>query len=289
MQEYVKKDTQGNIYFTEADTKSNICYQGEDLKASDLAIKAGTTIMPQDIAIMASFGVINPLVACIPRVALICTGSELVEPSVKPNRAQIRNSNAYQLMGQLSSLCNDIDYLGVLPDSLDVLTISITKAMDAYDVILVTGGASVGDYDLMPAALKAIGAQVHFSALNIQPGKPVLYATIRNTHILGLSGNPVSSFLQTVLVVKPLLLRLLGSTSPPLKTVRVPLSKPIKRKKGNRQLYVPVSFHASGIAAPLPFHGSAHIAALSGFDGFAILDPEVDEIASGQLATILLP
>lgn len=288
MQENTQEDSMGNILFTQKDTKNNICYKGEDMKAGEVAIKAGAMVQPQHLAVMASFGVTQLLVANKPRVAIVCSGSELVEPSVTPGKASIRNSNAYQLIGQVAALGAEAYYLGIVSDHKESITKSIADALDKYDVLIVTGGASVGDYDFLPHVLASMGATIHFSALNIQPGKPILYATLGNTHILGLSGNPVSSFLQFLLVAKPLLLRLAGCTLPPIKIARSPLSEPVKRKKGNRQLYIPVYYQPQGFVKPVPFNGSAHITALTGIDGFAILNVDVSEVLENQLVDVLL-
>jgi molybdopterin molybdotransferase len=288
MQENTALDPLGNVLFTQKETKNNICYQGEDIKAGEVAIKAGAMIQPQYIAVMAGFGITEPVVYSKPRVAIICSGSELVEPEVKPGKAMIRNSNAYQLMGQLWEINMEADYLGIVADKKEELGNSIRNAVGKYDVLIVTGGVSVGDYDFMPGVLASLNATVHFSSMNIQPGKPVLFATLGNTYILGLSGNPVSSYLQFLLVAKPLLFRLSGCTGSALKLTRTLLAETIKRKKGNRKLYIPVTLLPSGFARPVPFNGSAHITALTGADGFAILDEDVNEILENQLINILL-
>lgn len=288
MQEYTEQDSKGNVIFTQPSSKNNICCQGEDMKVGQVAIKAGVIIQPQHLAVMAGFGIIHPRVACKPRVAIICSGSELVEPSIKPEKAMIRNSNAYHLIGQVAASGAEPEYLGIVADNKELISNTIKNILGKYDLLIVTGGASVGDYDFMPGILISLGAQLHFSALNIQPGKPVLFATLGNTHVLGLSGNPVSSFLQFLLVAKPLLYRLTGCTISPLKTIKMPLAETIKRKKGNRQLYVPVTFQSTGFANPVPFNGSGHITALCGIDGFAIMDTEINEMMEKQPVNVLL-
>lgn len=288
MQEYTSKDSNGNIITTEHEIKSNICYRGEDIKIGDVAIKAGTVIGPQHIAVMAGFGVTQPRVAVKPRVGILCSGTELIEPDEKPDGAMIRNSNAYQLISQISAAGAEAEYLGIVTDDKEIITKHIADTAGNYDVLIVTGGASVGDYDFMPSVLDSLGAAVHFQALNIQPGKPVLFATLNGKHIIGLSGNPVSSFLQYHVVVKPLLYQLTGCITNPLKVVKALLAEPVKRKKSGRQLYVPVFFLSTGLVKPIVFHGSAHITALTGMDGFAILEPYVMEIPDNQLVDVLM-
>lgn len=287
MQEYTESDANGNIIFN-LKTKNNICLRGEDIKAGDVAITAGTLVQPHHIGIMSGFGITKPEVFEKIKVAVICSGSELIEPEQKPQNAMIRNSNAYQLIAQISQCGAEASYLGIVKDSQKELTKSLDAAIGKYDILIVTGGASVGDYDFMPTVLNSLKANVHFSSLNIQPGKPVLCATIEQTHILGLSGNPVSSFLQFLLVAKPLIKQLSGSKSISHNIVRVPITENIKRKKGNRQLYVPVSITADGTACPVYFNGSAHLTALTNCNGFAILEPAINEITIDELAHILI-
>lgn len=288
MQEHVVADSNGKIVFIKEETKNNICYKGEDVKSGDTVLKAGTLIKPQHLAIMAAFGRTAPLVLAKINVGIICSGSELVEPSEKPSGSKIRNSNASQLLSQILQIGAKAQYWGIVPDNIHALMKNIEEALKEHDIVLVTGGASVGDYDLMTEVLKKLGAQILLSELNIQPGKPVIYATLTNKHIIGLSGNPVSSFLQFHLVVKPLLLRLSGSMDFQPKTLKVPLSQSIKRKKNNRQQYVPVAFTSSGFAQPVPFNGSAHISALNKVEGFAIIDEDITEAKENQFITILI-
>jgi len=288
MQEDSLLNQDGRMLFTQKESKVNICLQGEDMRTGDVAIKSGTMIQPQHMAIMAAFGMTHPLVAAKPKVAIICSGSELIEPEEKPVEGLIRNSNAYQLISQMNMLGANADYLGIITDNKEKLSETIFANIEKYNLIVVTGGASVGDYDFMPSVLSDLGAVVHFSALNIQPGKPVLLATLQDTHILGLSGNPVSSYLQFHLVAKPLLFRLMNCSSPSFRIIKTILEEPIKRKKNNRQLYVPVKFTDNGFAKPLLFNGSGHITALENFDGFAILEPGVNEVTKEQVVETLL-
>jgi molybdopterin molybdotransferase len=193
------------------------------------------------------------------------------------------------LIGQVSALGAEAHYLGIVTDNKElIISGSVIQSVGKYDVLIVTGGASVGDYDFVSDILTSLGARLHFSSLNIQSGKPVLFATLGNTHMIGLSGNPVSSFLQFLLVVKPLLLRLAGCTLPSVKIIKAPIGVPVKRKKSDRQLFVPVTFNPSGFAEPVRFNGSAHITALTGIDGFAILDVDVNKVLVNQLINILL-
>ena len=288
MQEDTSVDELGRVIFTASQTKNNICYKGEDSKKDSIAIYTGTRLCPQHLAIMAGCGVTKPWVYKKVEVSLFCSGSELVEPNVKPSEAMIRNSNASQILGQLIKTGTNTDYKGIVSDNFELVLQNIQLSIGKSDIIIITGGASVGDFDFIPEILNKLGANIIISALNIQPGKPVLYATFGNTHILGLSGNPVSSFLQYKLVAEPIILKLTGANSFLPKTMQIQLSSALSRKKGNRQLYVPVCINKQGQAEPLPFNGSAHIGALNLADGFAILEPGNNSVNALEQVQVIL-
>jgi len=237
---------------------------------------------------MAGFGVTTLKVYTKPKVAIICSGSELVEPDEKPDNAMIRNSNAYQLMAQVKKAGADVTYLGIVPDDMNLLKDKILEATDNHDAVIVTGGASIGNYDFMPTIMSSIGATVFFSSINIQPGKPIIFASYKGSYVLGLSGNPVSSFLQFHLIAQPVLHRLTNADSYIPKKVISRLAKPINRKKSDRQLYVPIALTLDGLVQPVEFNGSAHITALNNIDGFAILEPDIKEVAANQSIETLL-
>ena len=288
MQEDTQVETSGKIKFLKESTKTNICYQGEDLKKGEIALSEGTCIKPQHLSIMASYGVVKPYVYKKLKVAVVCTGSELVEPNMTPAGSQIRNSNAAQLLGQLVTANVDTVYMGIVKDNSNDLNNALLPLIGNFNIILVTGGASVGDFDLVPDAFNAIGATRHFSALNIQPGKPILYATQGNTHLIGLSGNPVSSFLQYLLVVAPLVAKLSGNSVVLPRVANATIANSLTRKKGNRQLFIPVKFNSNGLAESLPFNGSAHIGALATAQGFAVMDAETTEIKEMDNVKVIL-
>ncbi|MDD4991697.1 MAG: molybdopterin molybdotransferase MoeA [Paludibacter sp.] len=288
MQEDTIITSDGLVHFKAEKTKDNICYCGEDGKAGKVVVELGTRIRPQHLAIMAGYGVVNPTVTKKPTVSFFCSGSELIEPSEKPQGAMIRNSNASQLIGQLTEAGAEVSYKGIISDDFELVSQSLKANIGKADVIIITGGASVGDFDFIPAVLKNIGAEIKISALNMQPGKPVLFAVLENTLIFGLSGNPVSSFLQFKVLVEPVILKLSGANSYLPSLVQILLATDIVRKKGNRQLYVPVSIDAQGQAEHVDFNGSAHINALNLAQGFVIVKPDINQLKAGELVFMIL-
>jgi len=150
MVEYVQLDEDGRIRFNAKDTATNICSKGEDIHSGDLVLPKGILLKPQDIAVLATAGCATPHVARRPRVGVIATGDELVEPQETPGPSKIRTSNSYQLCAQMEAAGAAVVYYGIVADTEDALDAVLKKAMTENDVILLSGGVSMGDFDLVP-------------------------------------------------------------------------------------------------------------------------------------------
>jgi molybdopterin molybdotransferase len=257
--EQVDADT---IRFTGEKTEDNICYRGEDIRKSDVVLKKGTRIQPQQVAIMASVGVVHPTVYRRPLVGIISTGDELVEPEISPAHSQIRNSNAYQLIAQVTSTGAIPGYEGIAADTSESTREKIEKALDKNDVILLTGGVSMGEYDLVPDIMTSLGIEQKFQRIAIQPGKPTIFGVKGKKLCFGLPGNPVSSFVLFELLVKPLLFGLMGHHYSPINVI-LPMAVGYKRKRSVRQSWFPVRINQNGEVEPIDYHGSAHIYSLN--------------------------
>ncbi|NJO92959.1 MAG: molybdopterin molybdotransferase MoeA [Chloroflexia bacterium] len=193
----------GKVLFIGKNTSDNICKRGEDIISGIHILQMGLLINPQTMAVLASVGKTNVLVAKKLNIGVFCTGSELIEPDKKPSGVQIRNSNASQIVAQITSTGSVANYYGIIADNREKISQKINELLKTNHIVLITGGASVGDFDFIPEIFQQSGFTVHFQKIRIQPGKPVIYATYNKKHIFGLSGNPVSSFLQFELLVKP--------------------------------------------------------------------------------------
>lgn len=266
MIEHTKETENGKIQFIKETSKSNICYTGEDVKTGDKILKKGTLLKPQHLAILASTGCWEPSVYVLPSVGVITTGDELVEPWEKPPVSKIRNSNGYQLIGQLQSMHITAKYYGIVKDSNKDIENTISTALMENSLLLITGGVSMGDFDLVPGILNRLGLKVNFDKVAIQPGKPLAMATGNGKFCFALSGNPVSSFFQFEILVKPFLYKIMGGNFTPPVYSNV-LSKTKTRKKTERQLFFPVKLSEDGLVEAIEFHGSAHITSLAYADG----------------------
>jgi molybdopterin molybdotransferase len=195
--------------------------RGEDVCAGAVVLPAGIRITPQAQGLAASLGAAALQVMRRPRVALFSTGDELVMPGDTPPERMppgaIYNSNRYTLRGMLHALGCAVTDLGIVPDRLDATRNALSKAAQGHDLIVTSGGVSVGEEDHLRPAVQAEG-QLDLWQVAIKPGKPLAFGSIlrdggRPTHFIGLPGNPVSSFVTFVLAVRPMLLRLQGAST----------------------------------------------------------------------------
>lgn len=284
MVEHTRTDSEGLVYFEKATTSNNIAYKAEDVRKDQKILKKGTVIKPQHIAMMAASGCVNPEVYKLPVIGILTTGDELVEPSEKPDFGKIRNSNAYQLIAQAKQIGMPVNYLGIAPDNPEDTKKLIVKALSVSDVLLITGGVSMGDYDYVPAVLDSLKMNIRFRSVAVQPGKPTLFAEKDGKYVFGLPGNPVSSFLQFELMVKPLLYKIMG-TWYGSRIVKLPMATGYNRKRIDRKSFIPVSY-SKGKIEPIEYHGSAHINAFEQAWGIMALEIGEDNVKPGELRDV---
>lgn len=275
------------VRFTGSQPRRNIVPRGDDLRAGDRVLESGTLLRPQHLPVLASVGCTEPLVRRCPRVAVIATGDELVSPTVAPGPGQIRNSNSAQLTALALEAGAWARDLGIVRDNEADLRAAWEHALADHDVVLSTGGVSMGDYDLVPDILKHHGFETHFDRVAIQPGKPVLFATRRDKACFGLSGNPVSSFLQFMLFAEPFLRKLQGATSQ-ARIVPLALGETFTRRNPGRMGWVPVRIDEADRVRAIEFHGSAHINAFTTADGLIAFPLNVDALQEGDVVPVRL-
>lgn len=275
----------GKVRFNGNFRKENIAIKGEDVKKGEIVLRRGSIIRPQDIAVMASVGYTQALVSRKPAVAVISSGSELVEPDKFPGISQIRNSNAFQLMAQVerSGACGR--YYGIAKDNEDETYKIITGAISENDLVLITGGVSMGDFDFVPSVLEKAGVSIQFSRVAVQPGKPTTFGIHNKAIVFGLPGNPVSSFIQFEMLVRPLITEMMGSHWKQL-NIKLPVKERFTRKYAERMAFIPVRITDEGSVFAVEFHGSAHISAIPEADGIICLPIGVKSIEKGELVSV---
>lgn len=285
MVELSKETAPGKILFTGEKTNSNICLKGEDLKKGDLVVSSGTMLKPQHIAMLASVGCVNPLVYKKPVVAIISTGSELVNPEVVPGSSQIRNSNGPQLFAQASASGFTVNYYGIIPDDENLTSQIIQKSLEESDVTILSGGVSVGDFDFVPKIIQELGFEIHFSKISIKPGQHTTFASKGKKYIIGLPGNPVSSFIQFEVFAKPFLRKLMNYQQV---EIRFPMamSHHFSRKKSDREECLPVLITDNNEVQMVAYHGSAHIHAYHQAFGFITIPSGKTEIKKGEIVDV---
>lgn len=252
----------GRIRFTGRTGKPNISKAAEDVIAGEIVLRPGRFIRPQDIAVMAMSGSTGVIVGRKAKVGIISTGNELVEPDIRPSVSQIRNSNAWQLLAQVSRAGAEGKYYGIASDDEESTKTFLKMALDENDVVLLTGGVSQGDFDFVPAVLNKLGLTMHFDSVAVQPGKPMTFCTGGKKIVFGLPGNPVSSFVQFEVMVRPLLSKMMG-VKVNVPEIMLTLGTDYSRKSADRLAWIPATLNQAGEVIPVEYHGSAHISALS--------------------------
>ncbi|MFH1297338.1 MAG: molybdopterin molybdotransferase MoeA, partial [Bacteroidota bacterium] len=237
-------------------------------------------------AVLASVGAVSPMVYKQPKVSVISTGDELVEPGGLPAPAMIRNSNSSQLMAQVEQIHLKAMDLGISGDAKEELQQKIQEGLARSDVVIVSGGVSMGEYDYVPAVMQKSGVEILFKSIAIQPGRPTVFGRKRDKFTFGLPGNPVSSFVLFELLVKPFLFKWMGHDYRAPST-RLPMGKTYTREKSFRKSILPVTIREHRVY-PVDYHGSAHIHAYIHADGMVAIEPGVTKLNKGEAVDVRL-
>lgn len=268
---------------------ANIAQKGEDVRKGDVVLKAGTLIDYPEIATLASVGADPALVYRRPSVAILATGDELVPASSVPAPGQIRESNSLALYAQVLSMGIMPLTLGIAQDTGNELRQKMSLGSD-HDFLLVSGGVSEGDRDETPAVLERLGYKILVHKVRIRPGKPLLFGVKGgNKWVFGVPGNPVSAMVVFDLFIKDALLRSQGWTRPSSEWFKALLAAGYKRKKSEREEYVPalIGWNGTAFVARRPaYNGSGHFHALTGANGLVKVPIGVNEIGVGDTVEV---
>ncbi len=269
----------------------NLILRGSEASTGKVVLESGRYVGPAEMAILAMFGHCRVRVFRRPGVALASTGDELVEADQAPGPAQIRNSNAPSVAAQLKLLGLEAEYLGIARDDRDEIRRVITEGL-RRDVLILTGGVSVGAYDFVEEILLEAGLEVVFSGVAVRPGKPTVFARRSDRIVFGLPGNPISTFVSFELFVRPALERICGLTSSGLFRVRGRVTSGVKHKS-ERTSFIPawLSWSQEGWRIePLPWRGSSDIIGFSRANGLLILPQDRKAVAGGEwVEAVMLP
>ena len=228
----------GSYIFLQTPAKrgTHVRYRGEEFRADEMLLQAGTILHAGEIGLLASAGIARVRVHKQPQVALLTTGDELVDIGVLPGPGQIVNSNRYLLMARLQEEGYTARALETAGDRPNELADRLAEGLQA-DLLITTGGVSMGDYDLVQNCLNDLGFQLGFWKVAIKPGKPVLFGTVQGTPVFGLPGNPAAAAATFQLFVRPALQRLGGFRNPLAPRLRATLNS-LLRGGGSRQRFL---------------------------------------------------
>lgn len=271
-----------------AEPGQNIVPRGSEARAGQKLLSPGQRLGYAELALAAQVGAARIEVFRQPRVALLSTGDEVVAVAAQPGPFQIRNSNCLSLAAQAELAGAEPLVLGNSPDRLDDLRRLIEQGLES-DALVLSGGVSMGKYDLVETVLRDLGTEFHFDAIAIRPGRPAVFGVCRGKPVFGLPGNPVSTMVTFELFVVPAL-DLLGGTQPrPLAFFQAKLAKPVKQKAALTHFLPARVTWSSGeaVVEELPWQGSGDIVALAQANCFLVVRDSRLAIAAGELCEIL--
>jgi molybdopterin molybdotransferase len=274
-----------------ADPGQHIRRAGEDIREGELLFGPGTFLSAAAVALLAAEGKSRVQVGGRPAISVLSTGDELVEIAQTPGSSQIRDTNSWTLLSMLHGMGLEGKRLGIAPDSEPELAALIADGMSS-DILLITGGVSMGEHDLVGAQLHLAGCSPAFQRVAIQPGKPLYFGANKTekTLVFGLPGNPVSTLVDFLVFVKPAILKMMGASQPLETHFQAKLTSPIRRRPGRRG-YLPgrVGSNSSGEleARLISSKGSADIVALSKANALLIAPEDEGELAEGSVVSYL--
>lgn len=290
MQEDVRIDETGSVVLPSGlKAGANVRPIGEDLTEGQIALPQGRQLRPQDIALIAAFGLTHVGVRRRLRVAVFSTGNEVVSPGMTRGDAQLFDSNRFMLSAMLKRLGCEAYDLGILRDDRISLAAALKKAAAEHDLILTSGGVSTGEEDHVKASVESIGKLVLWR-MAIKPGRPVAMGVIDGTPFIGLPGNPVASFVTFTYVVRPTVLALSGTSQTTFIPTPVRAAFTYKKKAGRRE-YVRVNLRnrkdGSFDAIKFPREGAGLLSSLVDTDGLVELAEDITSIEPGQTVPFL--
>ncbi|HYT49125.1 MAG TPA: gephyrin-like molybdotransferase Glp, partial [Pyrinomonadaceae bacterium] len=271
-------------------TGRSLVKQADEIRVGETVLRAGEEINAAMIATLASFGYAQVKVGRRPRVAVMATGSELVDVDQKPGRDQIRDSNNYTIAAYASLAGATVERLPLVGDDTEELKRQIAKACEASDMLITSGGVSMGVYDFTKAALKELGAEIFFERVSLRPGKPTVFARLGDPLVFGLPGNPVSVAVTFNLFARTALRAMQGAKEVMLPADTAVLARDLKGSK-DRESYLPAILRTdekgSLLAEPLKWGGSSDFVAFAKATALINLPIKTHSASAGGVVRIV--
>ena len=266
---------------------ANVRPRGEDVEAGAIVVETGTVLRPQEIGLVTSLGIWQLPLHRRPTVALLSTGDEVVEPGTPRRPGQIYDANRFTLRGSVEQCGGEVLDLGIVPDVRDTLRARLLEAAGAADVVITSGGVSVGVYDYVKEVLQEIG-EIDFWQVAMQPGRPLAFGRIGAAVFFGLPGNPVASMLSFLLFVRPALARLGGRRVVFPERYEARAMEPMTKKKGRCEFKRGVlRWGAAGweVRTTGP-QGSGILSSMVAGNCLVVLDEARGDVAAGESVTV---
>jgi molybdopterin molybdotransferase len=288
----VERATASNetVSVPESSPGSNVRRAGEDIPRGAVVLQTGTRLGPAELGVAASVGRAELRCARRPRVAVLVTGDELTEPGRELQPGGIYSSNAYALAAQVERAGGEPAARVTVPDDAEGTRAALADALDAADVVVVSGGVSVGPHDHVKPALRELGVEERFWGVRLRPGKPTWFGVKGETLAFGLPGNPVSAMVTFQLFARPALAALQGA-SPEARRVAAELAEPIARNpKREQAVRVNLLRSDNGLrATPTKGAQGSHVlTSMVGADGLALIEPGTGDAAAGERVEVEL-
>jgi molybdopterin molybdotransferase len=267
----------------------HVARRGEVFEAGKMLIHRGRYLSPAVIGVLAAVGKAKIQIFKRPRVGILVTGDELVEVHEKPKPGQIRNSNGYALYHQVNETGAVPEQFGIASDSHDDLIDKIGQGLKK-DVLLISGGVSMGDLDLVQDVFSKLSVQIFYNKVNIKPGKPTVFGRKNDTLVFGLPGNPVSVSTVFEVIAKPALRKMMGFSRPHNLKVNAILEENF-RSKTRRETFQPAKAYFQNDrfrVSPISSKGSADILAFAKSNAFMIIPQDVHEVKKGERVAVML-
>ncbi len=269
----------------------NIRLRGEDIKKGSRVFSKGDKITPAAVGVLASLGIKQVFVNKSPKIGVISTGSELVDIDKEITFGKVRDSNSYSLCAQIAETGSSYIRYGIIEDDKDKLCLSIKKAVSECDIVLISGGVSVGDYDYIKDILKDMQANEIFWSVKQKPGKPLAFYILEDKLIFGLPGNPVSAMVCFEIYIRPLIRKIIGFKDIFRKNINAKITQEIKNKSDRTEFVRVVlskdkngNFNASKTGS----QGSGILTSMSKADGLIIIDTEKGDLKEGETVKVIL-
>jgi molybdopterin molybdotransferase len=266
----------------------NVVYQGSEAPSGVRVLSRGKRLGAGEVGLLASVGKSRVSVFARPRVAILATGDEVVPVEQRPEWFQIRNSNAFALSAQVAAAGGIPQPLGIAPDRLETLRAMIEEGLGA-DLLLLSGGVSVGKFDFVAQALAGLGAEFYIQGVALQPGKPLVFGRAAGTFFFGLPGNPVSTFVTFELFARPAIAALGGATYEAVVFLRARLAQPLEAKAGLTAFLPGRLACPSGdpVVSPVGWQGSGDLVGVAAADCFLIVHPDQTRLEAGDWVDVM--